>query len=126
MIKKITISNEASYGKEPVVISDLKEINYFFGANASGKTTISRVLEKKKSNIEWSNTPLECFVYNSDFVEKNFSENNVIKGIFTLGQDNTDIENKISSKMEEIHKLENNLNSYNSELGDLKAKKGKL
>lgn len=47
MIKKITISNEASYGKEPVVISDLKEINYFFGANASGKTTISRVLEKK-------------------------------------------------------------------------------
>lgn len=47
MIKKITISNEASYGKEPVVISDLKEINYFFGANASGKTTISRVIEKK-------------------------------------------------------------------------------
>lgn len=126
MIKKITISNEASYGKEPVVISDLKEINYFFGANASGKTTISRVIEKKKSNIEWSNTPLECFVYNSDFVEKNFSENNVIKGIFTLGQDNTDIENKISSKMEEIDKLEDNLNSYNSELGDLKEKKGKL
>lgn len=85
MIKKITISNVASYGSEPVVIDGLKKVNYFFGVNGSGKTTISRLIDKDKKNIEWDENPLECFVYNSDFVESNYSGD--FKGIFTLGKE---------------------------------------
>lgn len=109
MIKKITISNVASYGSEPVVIDGLKKVNYFFGVNGSGKTTISRLIDKDKKNIEWDENPLECFVYNSDFVESNYSGD--FKGIFTLGKENIEINEEIERNLKEISEKESYLAS---------------
>lgn len=44
MIKKITISDVASYDKEGVVLDNLQRVNFIYGGNGTGKTTISRFL----------------------------------------------------------------------------------
>nr|MBL0691730.1 AAA family ATPase [SAR324 cluster bacterium] len=98
MIEKITVEKIASFDntkriekKEDYgVISDLKKINFFYGANASGKTTISRIIDRESEeittsliaddsdksddySIDWkSKKKLKTFVYNSDFIKENF------------------------------------------------------
>lgn len=44
MIKRITIRDVASYDTEGVVLDDLQRVNFIFGGNGTGKTTISRLL----------------------------------------------------------------------------------
>lgn len=43
MITEITIQNVATY-TSPVTLSDIRKINFIFGPNASGKTTIGRAI----------------------------------------------------------------------------------
>ncbi|MGB2304251.1 MAG: AAA family ATPase, partial [Candidatus Puniceispirillales bacterium] len=88
MINEIKISDVASYSDKGVIIKPEK-INYLFGANGVGKTTISRVINApqdgnhKNCTVSWSNDqPLDVFVYNRDFIEENFDSQ--IDGIFTL------------------------------------------
>ena len=44
MISKININNVASFNESDHLMDNLGRINFIFGANGSGKTTISRVL----------------------------------------------------------------------------------
>lgn len=44
MIESISIQNEACYGSTPQVLSGLSQFNFIFGSNATGKTTISRII----------------------------------------------------------------------------------
>lgn len=44
MIKKITIRDVASYDDEGIVIDNLQKVNFIYGGNGCGKTTISRFL----------------------------------------------------------------------------------
>lgn len=45
MIENIRILKEGSYGDHPQEMADLKKVNFIYGPNGSGKTTISRVLD---------------------------------------------------------------------------------
>ncbi len=107
MIDSISLANTASYSQTPQVLKELKCINYIFGANGTGKTTISRVIanyrEYPACTVAWKdNTPLDSFVYNSDYVNRNFNQSVEIPGVFTLGQDSIELERKITE-------LKNNL-----------------
>ena len=69
--------------------------NFFYGANGSGKTTISRLIadadadEYSECSVIWcGGNKLESLVYNRDFVDKNFNSDAELKGIFTLGEKN--------------------------------------
>ncbi len=112
MIDKLTVKTIATYPDEEQSLGPLSQFNYFYGANGSGKTTISRVISENNSgenfSISWKNNqPLQTFVYNSDFVEKNFSQSEEIKGIFTLGEKNAEILEKIELlKIEEEREKE--------------------
>ena len=44
MISKIEIKNIASFDASGVVIDGLKKINFIYGSNGCGKTTISKCL----------------------------------------------------------------------------------
>lgn len=44
MISHIQIANMASYGVEPQKMASLKATDFIYGANGSGKTTISRII----------------------------------------------------------------------------------
>lgn len=100
MITSVKIKNVATFDKNSGEISDLKKLNFFYGANGSGKTTISRVLANPSSYCEseilWKNNEVEdVIVYNHDFVKRNFSSSSKIPGIYTMGESSIEIENKI-------------------------------
>lgn len=132
MISKIKINNIPPYLSGEQVI-EAKHINFLFGLNGSGKTTISRFLRKpehplySQCSIEWNSTPLKCEVYNRDYVNDNFSESS-IPGIFTLGEENIEIQNQIEELTEKIKTLsEQRTSAYNrlngtDEIVGLKAK----
>ncbi len=91
MIESIFLAREGCFGSEGESMNGLKLINYVFGPNASGKTTISRVIENparfEHCTLSWkAGTPLECLVYNKDFVDRHFSASESIPGIYTFGE----------------------------------------
>lgn len=92
MIENIKIQGIATYGQSPQELARLSEINFIYGSNGTGKTTISRVIagdaSHTQSQVTWKGgLPLKTLVYNRDFVEKNFDQPAEIKGIFTLGEE---------------------------------------
>ena len=91
MIKSIKLKNCATYPDTGVYIQNCQKINFFYGSNGSGKSTIGNFLRNptdsqyQDCNIDWGSDPqIDVIVYNREFREKNFKEN--IAGVFTLGQ----------------------------------------
>ena len=90
MINRVKIENVATY-TNPVDIT-LKDINFIYGGNGTGKTTFTKIIsgelmaplcivENPTANNE------RLLVYNKSFVDENFREVGDISGIFTLGRD---------------------------------------
>ncbi|MGV1021188.1 AAA family ATPase [Empedobacter falsenii] len=112
MIKTITLKNIATYdSSNGVVIDNLKKINFIYGANGCGKTTLSNFLLEPDNEkfIDctkvWKNdTRLKILVYNKKFRERNFG-NGKLNGVFTLGQATTEEIKVIEDKTEELKKL---------------------
>ncbi|MGD0655527.1 MAG: AAA family ATPase [Thermoguttaceae bacterium] len=114
MIESIHIADFATYGSTPEVLSDLSKFNFLFGSNASGKTTITRVIAddgiRPTCRVTWKGgTKLQAMVYNLDFVDKNFNQSAELKGIFTLGEKNVDILKAISAAKADLDLLTNNI-----------------
>lgn len=110
MIESIHITSVATYGTTPAVLDGLSTFNYFYGANGSGKTTISRVIADAVKfpgcKVNWkARLPLEPLVYNRDFVEKHFRAAQELPGIFTLGEQNSAAIDQIEAAKKESEKL---------------------
>lgn len=134
MIESISISDIASYNGDSEKLTDLSKINFIFGSNSSGKTTISRVIADESAhptcNVKWKhNVKLQTLVYNQNFIEKNFNQSTGIKGIFTLGEDNIEIEKSIEKENLEIQFENGKILSLQKALvveNGLNGKKGEL
>jgi wobble nucleotide-excising tRNase len=108
MIKRIDIKNVATYNKQGVQFDDLKKINFIYGANGCGKTTISNFVhdssDPKYSNcsLTWQNgLTLKVVVYNKEFRERNFGKGK-LTGVFTLGEATAEQIKTIEQKNEEL------------------------
>lgn len=111
MIERIEISNVATYSPTPQVLGDLKQINFVYGSNGTGKTTISKVIANCASHphckLVWrGGSPMELLVYNRDFVDRNFNQPDVLKGIFTLGEKDKATLDKIGVAKGELDEIE--------------------
>lgn len=100
MIERIEVAGCTSYSETAAVMDDLRLVNFVYGANGAGKTTISRLItdtsQFPECKVSWRNGhKLHTLVYNRDFVRDNFSENSKLKGIFTLGKQDIDVQNQI-------------------------------
>lgn len=109
MIKDIHLENVATFVcSDGIDICDLSKINFFYGANGSGKTTISRVVNNCSDfnlcSLSWDGSPKETYVYNEDFVQENFFQSD-IPGVFTLGKEAKLIEEQIIEKKKELDRL---------------------
>lgn len=109
MITKISIQNTATYDAEGATIDHLKKINFFYGANGSGKTTISNILQSPSEygtcKIEWQDdTPVDTLVYNKKFRENNFGSTK-IAGVFTLGKATKEQVAKIEEKKAKLEDI---------------------
>ena len=114
MIETITIQNVATFDSIGIQINNLKKINFLYGSNGSGKTTISNFLQncsgEKFANcsVKWKNEQvLNLTVYNKEFRDQNFGKGK-ITGIFTLGQATTDEVKTIENKIENLKILKEN------------------
>jgi wobble nucleotide-excising tRNase len=109
MIETIEVNNVATYA-ETQILSNLKKVNFIYGTNGSGKTTISRILDNPNiypnCNIKWKdNNELPILVYNKDFVNEHFSESKTLKGVFTLGKNSIELQRLIEEKRNLINSL---------------------
>lgn len=99
MIEQITI-----HGTPPFVAAEptrlpLRTLNYLFGTNGVGKTTISRIIANPAAypacTVTWSNgTPLQALVLNHDFVDRSFRQ---MAGVFTLGDMQSNTQQRIEA-----------------------------
>ena len=99
MLQSIKIASIGSYSAEGETLENLKRVNFLFGSNGTGKTTISRVLANPAnypaSSVAWTAArPLDTLVYNHDFHSKVFADSTA-PGIFTLGAESLEIRTKI-------------------------------
>jgi wobble nucleotide-excising tRNase len=112
MIKSIKIRNIATFDKTGIEIPEFKKVNFFYGANGSGKTTISNFIYDPANKrfpecqIEWENgIELKSLVYNKEFRDRNFGKG-TIAGVFTLGQATKEEAELIEEKRKELKEIE--------------------
>lgn len=120
MLTGVNINNVASYS-EPTQLNNLKKINFIFGSNGSGKTTISRILDQAPGYthcyLQWlGGLPLKTLVYNRDFIERNFNQENTVRGVFTLGDDQVEAERQIALLRPRIERLNREVQSLKGQL----------
>lgn len=111
MIESIDIKNVATYDNQGVQINDLKKINFVYGANGCGKTTITNLIHDntdpkfKDSSIKWKNDlPINVLVYNKGFRDRNFGKGK-LNGVFTLGEATAEQIKAIEDKTEALKTL---------------------
>lgn len=121
MIESILLKNIASYDQNGIEITDLKKVNFFFGANGSGKSTIAKYLHNLSKNTTdrtadfddcenngYDQVNHQILVYDENFVDENFNRNSVLKGVFSLNQTNDTIDRQIAIKQTVIQNLADN------------------
>ena len=130
MIESMTIASIATFGPASEVLRDLSKFNFLFGANGSGKTTISRVIADETKfptcDVVWkAGTKLQPLVYNHDFVERNFNQSAELKGVFTLGEKQLDTLAKIAAAKVEYDALTTKIENLAQGLQGADGKGGK-
>jgi len=130
MIESITIASVATYASNPETLSGLSQFNYLFGSNATGKTTVSRIIADEEKfptcNVTWKGgTKLQPMVYNLDFVERNFTQSAELKGVFTLGEKQLDTLAKIATAKRELDALTQKIENLNQGLQGVDGTGGK-
>lgn len=112
MINSIILKGVATYDStDGILINNLKRVNFLYGTNGCGKTTLSNFLQETANpifancKVSWvDEQPIKTLVYNKSFREHNFGKGN-ISGVFTLGQATTDEIKLIEEKKEELRKI---------------------
>lgn len=130
MIESINVSNVATFGEETECEDQFSLINFFYGSNGSGKTTISRVIGNQElyptCKVTWkAGTRPTPIVYNRDFIDSNFSQAGDLKGIFTLGEENIEDITKIADLKREIDRINSNIKTHQETLNGKNNNEGK-
>jgi wobble nucleotide-excising tRNase len=129
VIEELVIAGTATYPAEGRTLTPLKRVNYLFGTNGSGKTTISRVIadptQHESCSMRWSGArELEALVFNSDYAERNYASE--MPGIFTLGESSAEVLAEIAEKKDRVTVLRSDIERLRATLGPDDRSSGKL
>ena len=131
MIESIQLRNVATYASTTEELADLAEINFIYGSNGTGKTTISRVIADSTAypdcSVSWrSAAVIDKLVYNRDFIEKNFDQPSELKGIFTLGEKDKNTLDKIDAAKADLDSIQTMINQLRTTLQGENGDGGKI
>ena len=132
MIEEIEIKSVATYdGPIPEKLSDLKKVNFVYGANGTGKTTIARLIANEAvypcCTVKWrGGVSLETMVYTRDFIENNFNQSDELKGIFTLGEKDKETLDKIDSAKRELDTITESITAFSNTITGEDGSGGKI
>ncbi len=119
MISEIHMEGVASF-QQAVSLATDKRINLIYGLNGVGKSTISnylyRPVESRFSKCSTTNPKqLPILVYNQQFIQDNFVEQDSLKGIFSLSKENKEAQSKIDQATLVKKQLEDDLSQKDGE-----------
>lgn len=137
MITSLNIKNVATYDTvNGVTINDLKKVNFFFGFNGSGKSTIGKYLRNLSlettnqntsfnqcSNVGYDSAQHQILTFNEEFTEENFKRSNDFKGVFSLNQSNALIDQQIADEEHSIQISESLREKYKNRTDAFEADK---
>ena len=134
MIDSIHIKNVASYGETGGEIQNLKKMNFFFGANGTGKSTIARYLYNvsltegeedhrfaESTQNGFDSTKETIKVFDADYVSSNFYNNDSLDGVFSLNEKNDVIDKEIINKEADIKRIDSDEKSNDEKKKKLDA-----
>ena len=117
MITEVDLSGTPCFAPG-ATLKDLKKVNFIFGPNGTGKTSITRILGEglndariKHSTDDSSNR--EILILNSKYIEETFKETE--NGIFFLGKQSITNENEIQEHKRHKEKLTGLIESLQSD-----------
>lgn len=100
MLKNLTLSGLECFGNAPLPIDDLRAATFIFGANGSGKTSISRSLAQS-TRERWDRQTWrgdrsgDVLVYNKDFADRFLDSH--IKGVFLMGEESQELHEELDA-----------------------------
>lgn len=113
--------NDASYKGCGVSIVPTY-VNFFFGNNGTGKSTIGKAI-KVDNGVEWqpgrSVSDYKVHVYNLDYISANLHNYHNLHGVFTVNEVNVTIQAKVDDKLAQKAKA----STAFAEAGEAKTKK---
>ena len=94
--------NKATFSDVPV--EQLTFVNFFYGSNGTGKSTIARAIAEN-CGVSWKHgtaaDDFDVLVYNQDFIHRNFQSYANLPGVYTVNEANIQIQQEIQKKTEE-------------------------
>jgi wobble nucleotide-excising tRNase len=126
-ITDIVLSNATFKRTSPVICPTF--INYFFGNNGTGKSTIAKTI-KSGTGVTFkpgkTYDDYDVLLYDQDYINENIKERNDLPGVFTLNKKNADIEDQINSLLDNKDKYQGNIDNANLEIKKLEDKQSAL
>ncbi|WP_067783114.1 AAA family ATPase [Actinomyces vulturis] len=111
VIESITIA-QATFQTETITPTAL---NFFFGKNGAGKSTIGRVI-RSGNTLRWGSgidpAAYSVLVFNQEFITDNFSTCEGVNGVFTLGKENIEAQENIKRLEEGLKQAEETVTQH--------------
>ncbi|MDD4516220.1 AAA family ATPase [Massilibacteroides sp.] len=137
MIESIILKNVATYDSVTgAEVKDLKKVNFFFGYNGTGKSTIAKYLYniglentdrkddfKDCSQNGYDKNKHQILVFDDVFVEENFNNSPIQKGIFSLNQTNETIDRQIKDEEKIVEEYEKYISNKANLIDSIKSDK---
>jgi len=94
--------NRATFSDVP--INGLTFINFFYGNNGAGKSSIAHAIEEG-DGITWADgktaADFDVLVYNQDYINRNFINYGDLRGVFIFGEEDIEAKKRIEQLTEE-------------------------
>lgn len=118
MIRKVDLSGTPCFAPG-ATLENLKKVNFIFGPNGTGKTSITRILSEgpddDRITLADESSTREILVLNSKYIEETFQETE--NGIFFLGKQSIANQNDIENKKKDREALREEIELLKSDKG---------